>query len=70
MSQSETGVTPGPEHRFGDAGARRSSGGQGMKVLCPPLNDINEVHKVALRNFLERSMSTELPFRYISLGII
>lgn len=41
MSQSETEVTPGPEHRFGDAGARRSSGGQGMKVLCPPLNDIN-----------------------------
>ncbi|XP_027757867.1 slit homolog 2 protein [Empidonax traillii] len=32
-------------------------GDQGMKVPCLPENDMNESHKVALRNFLERSMS-------------
>lgn len=38
-----------------------SGGSRGMKVLCPPLNDINEAHKVAPWNFLESSMSKVLP---------
>lgn len=63
-------MTPGPEHRFGHAGARRSGGSQAMKVLGPPLNDINEAHKVALRNFLESSTSEVLPFRLNNLEYI
>lgn len=51
-----------PWAQFWGSGARGSSGEQGTKVLCPPLKDMNEGHKFALSNFLERSRSKVLPF--------
>ena len=46
-----------------------------LKVLCWPVNEVNEAHRVALRNFLEGSMSKVVHFRlnnleYISLEMI
>jgi len=38
-----------------------------LKVLCQSVDAMNEAHKVALRNFLEGSMSKVLHFRLNNL---
>lgn len=70
-----------PKHWFHNVWAGRYIEGlmglheRWLKVLCQPVNAMNEAHEVALRNFLEGSMSKLLHFRlknleYISLGMI